>query len=556
MGDSSVNKPENIEEKLLALRKVYAQQLPGNVDDIESRWRLLNEGEWDWGAMQELHRVTHSVTGSGATFGFSDASDVARNIEKIFKSWLQENTIPDASQKALLPSLFDALRLAASEPSQVTPTQQSWTVVIAETDRIRRLIYLLEDDSQLAEELALQLEHFGYEVQHFVDSSTINTVMSDTHPLAMIVDITLPEGPMAGPGVVQDLLSQHGLELPVIYISSRSDYAARMTAVRAGGDAYMVKPLDIASLIDRLDVLTNRYPVEPYRIMIIDDDEVLAAHYTLVLEQAGMSVAIVNQPKKATAVLAEFSPELILMDIYMPDCSGLELARLIRQQDSYLAIPIVFLSSELNMEKQFLAMSMGADDFLTKPITDEYLVASVRIRAERSRLLNAQMVQDGLTGLLKHTAIKEQLVREVSRATRQKASFCFAMLDIDLFKAVNDTYGHMSGDQVIKSLSRLLKERLRASDIVGRYGGEEFAVILPDTDTEPAVTVLQDILERFKNIIFRHDEQEFSCSFSAGVAAFPLYDNAEMLNRAADEALYEAKRQGRKQVCVAHESGE
>jgi len=248
--------------------------------------------------------------------------------------------------------------------------------------------------------------------------------------------------------------------------------------------------------------------------------------------------------------LADFKPELILMDVYMPVCSGLELARLIRQQEAYLGIPIVFLSSETNLEKQFTAMRMGGDDFLTKPIQEQHLVSSVAVRAERARLLNALMVQDSLTGLLKHTMIKEQLAQELSRAKREQSALSFAMIDIDKFKLVNDHYGHMMGDRVIKSLARLLKQRLRKSDRIGRYGGEEFAVVLPNCDPDSAAKLLNKIRADFSELRFLHEGKEFSVTFSTGIAGFPAYENADELNQAADEALYEAKHQGRNRIVV------
>src|SRR6185503_1923102 len=133
------------------------------------------------------------------------------------------------------------------------------------------------------------------------------------------------------------------------------------------------------------------------------------------------------------------------------------------------------------------------DDFLTKPIGEDRLVASLTARAQRARVLRSFMVRDSLTGVLNHSRLKAQLQIEVARSRRQGRRLAYAMIDIDHFKEVNDRHGHPAGDRVILSLSRLLQNRLRKTDIIGRYGGDEFAVILPDADGPTAVKVLAEI---------------------------------------------------------------
>lgn len=266
-----------------------------------------------------------------------------------------------------------------------------------------------------------------------------------------------------------------------------------------------------------------------------------------------MSVHVESQPDKVLSAIGDFNPDLILMDMYMPTCDGQELSRIIRQYESFTSIPIVFLSSETNVKKQLAAMQIGADDFLTKPIDPEHLVMSVATRVQRHRILSSYMVQDSLTGLLNHTKLKQRLDQTLQKALRSKIPMAFAMIDIDHFKRVNDNHGHPTGDRVIKSLARLLQKRLRKTDSIGRYGGEEFAVIFWDADVAAASRILDEIREDFAKIEHRADGEAFSCTFSAGVAGFPEYPDGHSINGAADRALYVAKRQGRNRVMDAQE---
>ena len=291
----------------------------------------------------------------------------------------------------------------------------------------------------------------------------------------------------------------------------------------------------------------------PQRVLVVDDDTDLAEHYRLVLLSAGIVVEVLHRPEQIIDRLGAFRPELVLMDLYMPDYPGQELAGVIRQYDNWASLPIVYLSAETDLELQIQAVGRGADDFLTKPISDAHLVAAVRVRIDRARQLSAQISRDSLTGLLKHAAIKEMVDIEVARSQRNGTLITVAMLDIDHFKTVNDTYGHAVGDLVISSVAMLLRQRLRRSDIVGRYGGEEFAVILPECSEEDAYRLIEDIRLRFSTVHFNHEGREFTCTLSAGLASsrkLPDHGGAELLV-AADEALYVSKRGGRNQVQTA-----
>ena len=268
-----------------------------------------------------------------------------------------------------------------------------------------------------------------------------------------------------------------------------------------------------------------------------------------------MVVKAVNNPFNVIDALLEFTPDLILIDLYMPECNGTDLAKVIRQLDAYVSIPIVFLSAENDLDKQLFAMGLGGDDFLTKPIQPQHLISSVTSRIRRSLMLRSFMVRDSLTGLLNHTAIKDLLNGEVAGAIRQKKHMSFAMIDIDNFKQINDSHGHPAGDRVIKSLSRLLNQRLRSSDLVGRYGGEEFAVVLVDADRMTAMKVLDNIREDFSQLRHLADDKEFTVTFSCGIADVSQFPNTAKLSDAADKALYKAKHAGRNQVMLADVQG-
>lgn len=548
--------PADLKAKLKVLSDTYAAQLPGKLEQIEQTWHQLPRDGWDEEGFKTLHRQVHSLTGSGKTFGFAALSDAARVLEEYLKQHEQTKSALNAAQRDQVQGLLVKLRQAgvmqqdssvsnssSGQVSNLRPRQDGGGV---------RQVFVVDDDIAHTQELQAQLSYFGYEVRLFHNLADFRAAMQQCPEVVVLMDINFPEDPMGGVHVISEIQQGRSEPVPVIFLSTHDDFTIRLEAVRAGSAAYIVKPAHVGNLIDKLDELTSVAPRAAYRVLIIDDSAAMTDFYAAVLEQAGMEVRVVNDPLAMMPLLTEFGPDLILIDMYMPGCNGMELAKVIRQMDAYVSIPIVFLSAEKDVGKQLFAMNLGGDDFLTKPIQPEHLVSSVTSRIRRSLLLRSFMVRDSLTGLLNHSAIKEQLDREVARAKRQGLPLSFAMVDIDHFKRVNDTYGHPVGDRVIKSLSRLLKQRLRETDLVGRYGGEEFALVLVDTDAASAIKVLNAIREDFSRLRQQAEGTEFSVTFSCGIAEVAQFGDASQLGMAADRALYQAKHAGRNQVCLAN----
>jgi len=195
-------------------------------------------------------------------------------------------------------------------------------------------------------------------------------------------------------------------------------------------------------------------------------------------------------------------------------------------------------------------MAKGADEFLTKPVSDSYLVRAAQIRCYRARQLNELLIRDSLTGLLKHSFIKHEVDKEHARCRRQSRSSVVAMLDLDHFKKVNDQHGHRVGDIVIKALANLLRQRLRSTDMIGRYGGEEFAVVLPECTVQEGQSVLAQVCKTFSDLSFHNDGVSLSVTLSVGIAALGSFESGSDALNAADQALYERKKAGRNGVTI------
>ena len=529
--------------QLQVLREKYIADFPERVQELMQSWAQYCK-HYDPASLKVLHRQAHSLKGSGATYGFDDISTLATGLNAIFSQLQDNQTPPDTQEQHEIEALLVQLdnlqpKLDRDDIKNAIEPQQE-TEADRNDDDLFSILIVMKDASELDE----QLSHFGYQIHTLPHNEALAKEIRTNKPDVIIIDAD-----SNGIETIKQLKADTAnASIACIFLANDDSMISRLEAVRAGASSYHQQPVNISDLIDKLDTISFKKHEEPNRILIVEDTQSMAAFFQITLESVGMKTVVVTDPMNVLKAMSDFNPELILMDMYMPECSGQELASIIRQFEDYVSIPIVFLSSERDMDKQLEAMRQGGDDFLTKPINPDHLIASVETRTKRYRKLRSLMVRDSLTGLFNHTKTKQMLEQDVYRTARNKGQLVFAMLDIDHFKQVNDNYGHPMGDKVIKSLARILKQRLRKSDTIGRYGGEEFAVILFDTDIANAHNIINKIRKEFSHIKYKCDQGEFQVTFSCGLASFPELENATDLNEAADKALYQAKHTGRNKV--------
>jgi len=413
---------------------------------------------------------------------------------------------------------------------------------------LRTPIYLALNNNEYANRIINQLEFFGFRSINFTNAEDLIHAAHQDKPETIVADVDFEKGERYGIETIKEIQANHETPIPVIYVSERlDDIETRLMASRTGGEEFFFRAVDPGQLIEKIEHYTHASPQEPYRILIVDDSKSQAKYIENILTKAGMSPYVITDPMQILLALEEFQPEIIIMDMYMPGCTGMELARVIRQQDRFHSVPIIYLSAEDDVNKQLHAMSLGGDDFLTKPIDPKHLTATIHNRGRRARSLIALMIRDSLTGLFNHTHTLHLLELEIAKSKQNGYPLSFAMLDIDYFKKINDNYGHPIGDRVLKSLSLFLKQRLRKTDHIGRYGGEEFAIVLPNTSETDAKTILNEIRERFSELPQPAGSTTFKVSFSCGIAMSST-ENAQSLCEKADQALYDAKRSGRNAV--------
>lgn len=297
------------------------------------------------------------------------------------------------------------------------------------------------------------------------------------------------------------------------------------------------------------------------RVLVVDDStdnlEILATR----LRFRGYDVSTATRGEEALKLVEAHPPDLILLDVMMPGIDGFEVARRIKRDPSLPFIPIILVTARDSTQDKVAGLDAGADDYLTKPINFPELEARVRSMlrikelqdelGEKNRELEKLSISDGLTGLFNHRHIQDVVHDEFERAKRTGESLSVVMFDFDRFKDVNDTYGHQVGDRVLQEMAEILRKTAREIDKLGRYGGEEFIAVLPDTDLDDAVTFAERVRERVERYPFAVGRAEpLHLTVSAGAATYPNHGvyNPRTLIHQADQALYAAKAAGRNRV--------
>lgn len=296
----------------------------------------------------------------------------------------------------------------------------------------------------------------------------------------------------------------------------------------------------------------------PETILIVDDIAQNLQVLGQVLSQEGYRVAVATSGMQALDVVQKVTPDLILLDVMMPEMDGYETCRKLKQIPEMSHVPIIFLTARNSTEDIVSGFEVGAVDFVSKPFINVELLARVRTQVhvnslmkeleEKNRELEDKAIHDQLTGLYNHSYLFERLGQAQQLSWRYDKELSLIMFDLDHFKLVNDTWGHQVGDMVLKTVSEVIKNTVRQTDVAGRYGGEEFMIICPETGLKSAQLLAERIRECIANT--QLDVDGLNVTISGGVAQSTKDEPVEQLVHRADELLYVSKDAGRNTISV------
>jgi two-component system cell cycle response regulator len=298
------------------------------------------------------------------------------------------------------------------------------------------------------------------------------------------------------------------------------------------------------------------------RVLVVDDDDDGLYILKLLLSKMKYDVHTAKDGEEALQKAEALVPDIILLDVMMPKLNGFEVCKRVKATPEGMYIPIILLTAKSELMSKIEGLDCGADEYLTKPYDMSELTARIRsmlrIKQLNDSLRNANKqleelsVTDELTRLFNRRYLNRKLEEEFRRAVRYKRPLSCLMFDADHFKSVNDTYGHGFGDIVLRDIAQIILDTARLVDICGRFGGEEFLAILPDTNIDDARIVGERIRKKVEDFEFKDEHHSIHKTISVGIASLPndsVKDEFQLLEW-SDKALYEAKMSGRNKVVV------
>lgn len=594
------------------LRQAFLRHLPRRLDTLLRRGQRLASEGWDINALNLLFRELQTLAGACGRYGLLDLGERLFALETFLAEFVERVDLPDAEHTQAFLELLQsvdasgnagpvpaaaaaasggseaidrsdngfplqlvapadywkrfgvttaapvpAAAVAAAPATPVAAAAAPTAAATAEPARATgaapargapRKIYHLTDGNALACEIDQKLELAGYELSLFDNSEELREMLGALPPHLVLLDAAFL-GELESIGeALRTARARVSHRLALLALSELGDLAVRLRAMRAGADAFVTVPVASADIMARVAELTEAETDDPFRVLIVEDDRSQAIFAESILRKAGMATRMVTDALSVLDELERFRPDLILMDLHMPDCDGMELTAIIREREEFVSTPIVFLSGENDTEKHFEALSAGGDDFLSKPIRPKHLISAVTNRLRRARHLARRSQlhnpRDAVSGLYDRAFLLDRLNAHLAdEASRLRGGLMLA--EIDGAATLREKLGLIAFDALLAQVGAFLAAHVEASELVARFGDASFLVLSPDADGEILKQRGLTLRDRVAREGFEPGAGAVTVELGFGICPFAadLGDAGAMLN-AAERALGDARRSG------------
>jgi len=460
---------EPIDDALLGLQREYLADFPERLDELRTdiaAFRALRPE-----AATSLKTRFHRLAGAGGSYGFPEISMVAREMEQ----WMATKPAPGESPRLdaavdRLAALFRQAQAGLGKPSQVAITRPRATVILPPTPDAQRVTAALEAE--------------GYEVRvgHRLEDPA--ELSADEWPDLLVVGTAAGEG---DPSAVASAWTSRLNRPRAVVLIETLRAVDRLRAIASGVDAVLAVERMVEDLPRYARTLAQA-GAPPSSILLVEHHAERAAAVARSLEEANIRVVRCALAQAVQELLDREVPDLMVLATRLPDGEGTTVARIVREDPRFRMMPIVFTGPD-EVPARIAALQAGADDYLISPPNPELLLQTVVVRAERGRRLRELLLRDPLTGLLNHATLLAELDYAVDYGRRHGGPLSLLVFDLDRFHEVNERFGHLVGDQVLRHVANVFRSNVRASDLIGRFGGEEFAMVLRGVGAEGAAVV-------------------------------------------------------------------
>jgi len=538
------------DDKFERIREIYVESFPEKIQTLRACWASLTSADDHAELLSDLRVEVHKIAGSSGSHEFSNIHTLAKTTEaeivevvETKSKWADVNKKIDNYIQQLVDLLESELLIYnfSDNSEDIIPRLDSLQLSHREL-----VIFIISHRAVELSLLSNLLESRGFTVIAFSKIDRAEEMSATVAPSVVVVDLGDADECKLEKHTKSNFTSAQGDIPAFVVISRRDDITTRKMAAQFEAEAFFATPINAHNFCSTLDVLLEERGSNATGVLIMDTQDQRIEYIQKALQCENIRSRIIRDTVSLTDELVNFKPDLIL--IGCDDQQDWQDAiKIIRLHESHFNMPIICLVEEENAQTKLEVQQVGADDCIIgqKLQGRQYQVLKQKIL--RSRRANHLIIMDSLTGALNRDAFLERANEEISLAIRRKESVCLAMIDVDHFKQINDQNGHVIGDYVLRHISDYLNNRLRRSDVVGRYAGDEFLVLLPDTDLDSAYLVLDMIRKNLVAHDIKVNNADVRVSISLGlVAARPTEPlDIESLIIDVDKKLYEAKVAGR-----------
>ena len=480
---------------------------------------------------QSAEREAHKLAGVLGMFEQETGTQIAREIEQILDK--DGELLPTQKQqlRSLIQELGDLLNLMGKKE-----VHQPISSIDKETSS---QLLLIDPNLQLGYELQQLAQSVGMSLQQITTLENAKNFLQTTSPNLVVLSVDEVGQRKESLALLSDLATRTP-PVPVLVLAAADELLDRVTLAQSGARGFLVKPLTAAQVWDVSAQLLQRSRSLGVNVLVIDDDPLILAALRPMLEPWGMQITGLNDPLRFWEVLQATAPDLLILDVEMPEISGIELCQAVRTDPQWQELPIVFLTAHREIETVQQVFAVGGDDYVVKPVVGAELLARITHRLERTRLLQSFYTKDPLTGLANQLQSSRDLQHLIAQAEKNQQSVCLVILSVSDLRQINIKYGHDAGNQVLQRWSRLFQSAFCSGEVLGYWGNGEFVVGVSGlTKIEVSDRRLSDILTTLRQQIFTApDGQRFQATCSFAVVEYP-YDGLtiQFLYQAANSNL-------------------
>ncbi len=376
-------------QELDRLSTEFKQKLPSYLIHIKLSWEKLLFVNWDEQELNKLVVFCHKLRGSSGTYGYHSISEGLKKIEHELSAIGNSNDAVAALHKESISRIIEELQSVL-----IVPDEKNQLTIPESTNLLQTRVAIIDDDKDTAEWIEQHLLKQGAKVQSFLTIKSAIDKLSDYSPDLVILDSQFPEGRLAGIDAINDIRIASGFRVPIVLCSGQTDMQARLKAANNGCDAYVTKPINPNELFNAINNIISLKPMSEYKVLIVEDDRSMALYYNALLKKLGVETKYVQNPLESIRIIETFHPDLVLLDNVMPECSGVDLLKLIRQDPKLRRTHIVMISADNQSNIGELTFDLGVLGFLKKPVKPDVFVQKIKsfLTQANERQLKVQQI--------------------------------------------------------------------------------------------------------------------------------------------------------------------